>query len=156
MNSDELESRLQRTPLRQPPAEWREEILVASLRSQRCESLDQSIRELTSLRDATPRQAFAATWRMRVRELLWPHPVAWGAMAAVWLALGAVQVALREPHLGTPPLQVTETPEAPTLLNLQSQWLWVLNEPMDRPKPAPIQALPPQSAIERSRDTLEA
>ena len=68
---NEFEQRLQRVPLKSPPAEWRAEILAAaegSQRSPKCES--QWAR-------------FNAGWR----SLFWPHPQAWAGLAAVWVVI---------------------------------------------------------------------
>lgn len=81
MHPDEFECRLQRTPLRQPPDEWREHILNATA--------DAVLGE-KRLKSATRRRAFVPLWRARLRELLWPHPVAWGAIAAAWMAIGVL------------------------------------------------------------------
>jgi len=139
MNSDELESRLQRTPLRQPPPEWRRQILVAANTSRRTSST----RELT----------FAAT----LRELFWPHPVAWGAMAAVWLMLAGIHLAMREPGSASRALPMASSSEAPTLMTLQRELLATLDQPAERPKPKQDAArpLPPQSCIGQRRETFE-
>ena len=60
---NDFERKLRSQPFREPPAAWRREILAC------CES-------------AAPK----ASWR----EWLWPSPYAWAALAAVWVALGAV------------------------------------------------------------------
>ena len=71
MNSDDFEKKLQRQPLRQVPASWRESILR--------EAREQA-------HSTTPRplliRAVLITWR----ELIQPCRYAWSAMAALWLA----------------------------------------------------------------------
>jgi len=152
MNENEFESRLQRTPVKRPPSEWREQILVAADVNRRTPS----IHELTSLRDATPRQAFAATWKRRLRELFWPHPVAWGALAAVWIAIGAVHLALHEPGPPLARVHIAASPDMPTMITMQRELLASWEEPAEQPKAVPSRHLPPQSCIERRRETFEA
>jgi hypothetical protein len=155
MNENEFESRLQRTPLKQPPGEWRKEIvgtatlrtaeMAAGIRSQRSESLDQSVHKPT----------FAATWRGRLHELFWPHPVAWGVIASVWMVLGAVHLTLREPATTAAPTYLATSPGVPTIMELQRELLTAWNEPMKEPTPKPEVPLPPQSCIERRREIFE-
>ena len=78
---DNFEQKLQRQPLRQVPAEWRGEILVAADVNRR----NRSVREFT----------FAATFRRllstlnaQLSTILWPHPKAWAGLAAVCAAAG--------------------------------------------------------------------
>jgi hypothetical protein len=72
MNTDDFEKRLQRQPLRPIPAEWRDEILAAARPLER------------RAVDADP----LPVWR-----LIWARfPVAWGALAAVWMALLAIHL----------------------------------------------------------------
>jgi len=71
MNFDEFEAKLRQQPRREIPAKWREEIL-GPLR-----------------RDETDKPA--PWWR----QWLWPHPAAWGALAAVWVAIFALAYAGR-------------------------------------------------------------
>jgi hypothetical protein len=64
MNFDEFETRLRRAAPREIPAEWRREIL-------------------SPLRD---HRASAPWWQ----QWLWPHPIAWAGLAAVWGAILAL------------------------------------------------------------------
>jgi hypothetical protein len=83
---DPFESRLRSQALRQPPAEWKSEILAAAARAQVCSAVSPESRN---------EDGFYA----RLAAILWPSPVAWGALAAVWLALAVFKVAAP----GTPP-----------------------------------------------------
>ena len=69
---DALEQRLAATPHRELPAAWRTRIL------------------------ATAQTAEREPWPRRLAALLWPHPLAWGALATGWLAIAALN--LSGPH----------------------------------------------------------
>ena len=69
MNTDPFEQRLARQPLRNVPAEWREEMLAPAHASQ------------------------LSTFSLQLREWLWPCPQAWAALAAAWVLLLAVNFA---------------------------------------------------------------
>ena len=139
MNSDEqFESRLQREPLRDAPLPWRQEILAKA-------------------RAAAPGHAarftqHAAWWR----ELFWPHPAAWAALAGVWLVMLGVHFVSRE---ATPPVfarQVAPSREMRELLKQQEQLFAELVGPREnrdavRPKPAG-----PQPRSLRREETLNA
>lgn len=86
--SDEMESferRLKRQPLQPVPAEWRRDILSAA-------------REAQPARHSQPVAGHSLLSRLqqRLAVLLWPHPVAWGGLAAVWIFIVAANVSLRD------------------------------------------------------------
>jgi hypothetical protein len=68
MNFDEFENKLRAQPRREIPAEWRREILAPLGRRM---------------------EAPVAWWR----QLLWPHPAAWAGLAALWVAIFALNLA---------------------------------------------------------------
>ena len=80
MKPDDFEKQLERQPLRQIPAEWRDEILGAA----RCES---------GPRCSTFKPRQVPGWR----ELFWPCPQAWAGLAAAWLLVFVLNMAAREP-----------------------------------------------------------
>ena len=94
MNS-EFEKRLQQQPLRQLPSEWKKDILDVAAQSVQ----------------STELQSTSTWWR----ELLWPCPQAWGALAAVWMIICGLEFASREP--GAPQIQVADA-SAPTVFAL--------------------------------------
>jgi len=143
MNQDEFESRLQRTPLKQIPGEWRDEILAAAFTV--AVDID---RRITPIRAP----AFTATWPRHLRELFWPHPIAWSALAAIWLMIAVAQFAIREPAPATTPVYVAKSPGAPTVMELQRELLTAWSEPLAKPKNTREAPLPPQSCIERRRN----
>jgi hypothetical protein len=196
MNPHEFESRLQRTPMKQPPAEWRNEILVAARSSadashtcsaeldsavpQTCNLPD--VRAIESVHHAAEAQPNAirrygrvqlcattkaepasslfgmltVAWQGRLRELFWPHPIAWGVIAVLWVAIGAVHLAIREPAQPTTPVHIATSSDAPTLMSMQRELLASWDEPADRPRTTPVRSIPPQSCIERRRLTAAA
>jgi hypothetical protein len=71
MNPEDFEEQLRRQPLREPPANWREQILKVASESGR-----------------TPvRTNSSPSWIDVMRDWLWPHPVAWSTLAACWVAI---------------------------------------------------------------------
>jgi len=58
-----FEQQLAETPLRDLPPEWRARLVP-------------------------PRRNFA--WRAFIRHLFWPHPLAWGALAACWAVIAGL------------------------------------------------------------------
>src|SRR5690349_2511763 len=80
MKPDDFEKQLEHQPMRQIPAEWRDEILDAA----RCES---------GPRHSTFKPRPLSWWR----ELFWPCPQAWAGLAAAWLLVFALNMATREP-----------------------------------------------------------
>jgi hypothetical protein len=78
---DDFEQRLSRQPLRQVPAEWREEILdVAATRQ----------------KSRVERHSFLSTLNSRLSTIFWPHPTAWAGLAAVWIFILAVDFSQRD------------------------------------------------------------
>ena len=80
---EQFERRLSRQPLRQVPAEWRGEILAEAGRASRVEGRAQ--------KGIWP-------WSLvsRLSAALWPHPAAWGGLAAVWVFILAVNFSVRD------------------------------------------------------------
>ncbi|MBI3875479.1 MAG: hypothetical protein HY300_05880 [Verrucomicrobia bacterium] len=126
MNADDFESRLARQPLRTPPAEWRAEILrTAGVAS--------------GSQPSTLNSQPASWWR----ELLWPCPQAWAALAGAWVIIAV----LNNNSLDRSPTQVTQkipapSPEIYALLREQERWLMELDEP--RPPRVQQPAAPPR------------
>lgn len=63
---DPFEERLSATPRRELPPELRARVLAAA-------------------EECAPRD-----WRKALAACLWPHPIAWGAVAAAWVAVAAL------------------------------------------------------------------
>ena len=77
---NEFEKQLVNRPLKSVPAEWQAQIL----------------KEARAASGAPVPSALPLSW---LRELLWPNPQAWGALAAIWIAMAAFQFMTP----GTPP-----------------------------------------------------
>jgi hypothetical protein len=112
--SDELkqfEKRVKDQPLRRVPAEWRSEILSAAEKAQAVRRQPLAGRSLLSL------------FGDNLRSLLWPHPVAWGGLAAVWIFILAANVSMsdRAPAMADKTLPLS--PEAIAELKQQKQLL---------------------------------
>lgn len=80
---EQFEGRLSRQPFRPVPAEWREEILAVAGRESRVEGRAQKWIQPSSLVS-------------RLSSVLWPHPVAWAGLAAVWIFIFAVDFSTRD------------------------------------------------------------
>lgn len=104
MNTDDFEQRLPRQPLRPVPGEWREDILAAARSaaarmacgagvppaladqiSPACgagvpPAPDARVRPAPAPQPTAP----VAPWLGWLRDWLWPHPVAWGALGVGW------------------------------------------------------------------------
>lgn len=123
MNRDEqFEQRLRRQPLRQVPPAWRTEILAQAKAA--------AGRQLSLGAD---RPAFTSALRLRLLELLWPCPQAWAGLAAAWVAVLAVQMAIS----GGQPVTETRRAESPSpelrrILKQQNQMLAELGGAVER------------------------
>ena len=97
-----FEQRLKRQPLRQTPDGWREEILSAARQAQ---PLRRSL--------AARGESFVSMLNRRLSSLLWPHPLAWGGLAAIWIFIFAVNYSLRD---NTPMVAEKVTPPSPEVI----------------------------------------
>jgi hypothetical protein len=80
-----FEQRLKRQPLRPAPAGWRKDILSAAREVQ-----------LHRQTATAQRDSFFALFNRRFVSWLWPHPVAWGGLAAVWVFITAVHFSIQD------------------------------------------------------------
>ena len=83
---EQFERGLSRQPFRQVPAEWRDEILVVASRPSRVEGRGQG----------RLRRPFLSTLSTQLSIFLWPHPVAWAGLAAVWIFIFAADFSARD------------------------------------------------------------
>ncbi|HWX22244.1 MAG TPA: hypothetical protein VN578_20270 [Candidatus Binatia bacterium] len=143
---DQFERRLQRLPQRPVPHAWRDEILSATRAG-----------EVPRPARVAPRPSLLSNIRYQLSTLLWPHPKAWGGLAALWLLVLGLNFATRE----SPQPQMARHAERPSpqireLLKEQEQLFAELVGPIekseaDRPKPAP-----PKPRSQRHEEFLNA
>ena len=81
MNSDEFEKKLARQKFRGVPTEWRAVILQGAVHA------------VHTTRPAGQGEGGNASWW---RELLWPCPQAWAALAAAWVCILGLNAAIGE------------------------------------------------------------
>jgi hypothetical protein len=137
MNMDNFEKRLQRQPWRQVPGEWREEILAAASAPERRVAADKAI----------------PLWRLIFARF----PVAWGALAAVWIALIAINVLLfGSAGISSAHQRVANADEPLSIWHLQSAELRQLasgDQSISGESPANLPAATPRSPrSDRRRD----
>lgn len=78
---DEFEQQVSRQPLRQIPAGWREEIMVAAA---------------AAVPRSAPHTSILSTLKSQLSALLWPCPQAWAGLAAVWALIFVVNFSMRD------------------------------------------------------------
>ena len=83
-NEDQFEQRLRRQPLRPVPPAWREEILAAA---------SEYRQDATSQPVSEDQAALLAGWRLIFTRL----PIAWATLAALWVLLIGLNLALPSP-----------------------------------------------------------
>lgn len=83
--SKQFEARLRRQPGKQIPGEWRTEILAAA-----------GVVEMSARSPRVNRRFWLSTLNPKLSTVLWPHPVAWGALAAIWIFIFAVNFSMRD------------------------------------------------------------
>ena len=140
MNPDDFEQQLQRQALQPPPAAWREEILQAARAN---------IPTAVSGRESE----LLTGWRALLARI----PLAWGAVAALWLVILGVNSFMAGPAIAT--IASTSAPaprDAMTVWNLQRTGESLLaNRLTDGPDLVPFQAqptAPPRPRSDRRRD----
>ena len=127
MNFDEFENKLRSQPRREIPREWRREILAPLRRRP---------------------EAPVPWWR----QLLWPHPAAWAGLAALWVAIFALNLA------GAPEAASYQAASKPSLDKLmayqerQRLWAELALDLSPQPRKQPRAADRPRS----NRTLLEA
>jgi hypothetical protein len=143
---EQFEQRLASQPQRPVPASWRQEILSAARAAAGCSSSQPSRR---------PR--LLTTLQSQLRAFLWPQPGAWAALAAVWLLLLTVNLAMRDP--AAPRFAGQNAPPSSQMLQMLRQQQLMLTELVgqgenpeaDQPKPAA-----PRPRSQRHSDFINA
>lgn len=140
MNTDDFEKRLQHQPLQQPPATWRGEILTAAHANLPTSAI---VRESELL----------AGWRALLARI----PVAWGAVAALWLIIIGTNALMSGPAITVMASSSASAPrEGMTVWQWQRMEAGLLaNGPTDFPDLAPPRetpAAPPRPRSDRRRE----
>jgi hypothetical protein len=143
MNPDEFEKHLQSRPLGQVPAQWRQEILFATRQAVRAEHAPCTTHHA---RVSPTGLSAIGNW---LSAVLWPRPVAWAALAAVWLVILGLNLAT---NTGSPRLVQGATPPSPQLFMAFQEQQRLLSELLG-PQETPV-AEPPKPAPPRPRSDL--
>jgi hypothetical protein len=124
MKPDDFEKQLQRQPLREVPAPWREEVLEAARRA-------------SASRASRLQSQACLGWR----EWLWPCPQAWAGLAALWMIiLGLNATAPAGPGLTAKQSPAPPSETGPTLAAQRRELARLLDnvaEPAQAPKAPP-------------------
>jgi len=141
--NDDFEQRLQRQPLRQVPAEWREEILAAAGRVSKVESRE-------------PMAHWPSTVVTRLLALLWPNPQAWAGLAAVWILILTVDFSMRDKLPVMAEKSAPPPPEVIVELKQQQRLLVELMGPRDTRDADRSKSLAPRPRSELDIEILTA
>ena len=138
MNDQEkFEQQLRKQPFRSVPAEWRSQMLSAAAG------------EHSTERGGIGRSSVSRSERSYLdilRGLLWPHPVAWGALAAIWLLIAGVNFSVRDEGFAGAACSTAQV-EPQQLRALLAEQKRLLAESMsDAPLPAEPADVRPRSA----------
>lgn len=100
--NDQFERLLKSQPWRQVPAKWRNEILSAAGQTK-------------VIRRSQPvmEHSFLSALNRRLTSLLWPHPVAWGGLAAIWIFIFVLNLSSRD---RVPAMAVKVSPPSPAVV----------------------------------------
>lgn len=116
--NDDFEQKLQRQPLRQIPGGWRGEILATAGRKSEAKGREREWFWPSSL-------------VTRLSTILWPSPVAWAGLAAVWILILAVDFSMRDPAPVMAEKSAPSSPEVIVELKQQQRLLAELMGPRD-------------------------
>jgi hypothetical protein len=142
MKPEDFEQKLQRQPLRQVPAEWREEILREGRRAAVPEIRDADTASL-------PKWSWLSTLNPQLSTLLWPHPAAWAGLAAIWILILAVDFSVRDKSLVMVEKSAPPSPEVIVELKQQQRMLAELIGPRDEHDADRSKSFVPQPRSER-------
>lgn len=136
----EFEKKLSRQPVKQIPAEWRAEILAAAVDAQ-------------TARHSSPatHHSWLSTLNHQLSTLLWPHPVAWAGLTAVWVCILTLNFSLRD----RPPVLAVKAlaPSPEVLVELRQQHklyaeLMGMSETQDADRPRILAPKPRSERVE--------
>jgi len=90
------------------------------------------------------------------RELFWPHPKAWAALAGVWLVILGVQFGIRDESPRSFARQSPPSPQVRELLKQQEQLFAELVGPKEHREAARPKSVAPQPRSSRREEILNA
>ena len=116
--TEQIEQRLRRQPVKKIPAEWRGEILRAAS---------------AEIRAADTASLSYRGWRAALANVFWPNLAAWGALAAVWFFIFILNLSMREPLPATVAKASPTMPETIVELKKQQRMFAELVGPREEP-----------------------
>jgi len=140
MKPDEFEQRLPRQSWRRIPPAWREEILTAASRALPAREPIAGARQLSLV--------------SRISGFLWPHPVAWAGLAAVWILIFAADFSIRDDAAIVATKTAPPEPEVIVQWRQQRRMLAELIGPRDARDADRSKSVVPQPRSERRFETM--
>jgi hypothetical protein len=138
MNPDDFEEQLQRQMLRPPPTAWREDILTTARVNIRPPA-------------AADKSSLLTGWRALVARF----PVAWGAVAAIWLMIIGVNSWLSSPSVSSTSGDfAAASGNSPTIWSLQRTEMSLLADHLNV-DPEPVHHRPERAPAPRSDSRRE-
>ncbi|MEI6390091.1 MAG: hypothetical protein WCT12_03210 [Verrucomicrobiota bacterium] len=151
MNPDDFETRLQGQPLRRPPVEWRAEILAAAGQASSPQPATRNPQPAIPLRS---RLSALNTLNHFLSRILWPHPVAWTGLAAVWLVILGINLTTRDASRLVTKRASPVSPQLLMAFHEQERLLAELIGPPETPATEQPKPRPPRPRSERRREML--
>jgi hypothetical protein len=148
MKPADFEKRLQRQPLRQVPSKWRDGVLAAARQATCPQPAPYAGRD--GLR------AVFSTLNSQLSTLLWPHPVAWAGLAAVWVVILGLSFTTRDAARQVAKRTSSPSPQVFMAFQEQQRLLNELVGPREIPEAERPKAAPPQPRSERQNGLMMA
>ena len=150
MNPDDFEKHLQRHPLRQVPAEWRQDILSAARQAATARPVP------CPTAHAHGQFSFLSTIGSQLSTLHWPHPVAWAGLAAAWVVILGLNLTTHDAALRVCKRTSPSSPQVFMAFQEQQRLLTELIGPREAPAAEKPKAAPPRPRSERLKDLMLA
>ena len=150
MNPEDFEKRLQRQPLRQVPVDWREQILSAAREATSAQAVPCPAPRAHGLPD------FLSTIYSQLSTLLWPHPIAWAGLAAVWMVILGVNLTTHDAEVRIARRATSPSPQVFMAFQEQQRLLAELIGPREIPAAERPKPVPPRPRSERRKDLMVA
>ncbi len=150
MNADDFEQRVKRQPLRQMPAEWRQEILSAARQASHLHHASR----ITHHVPTSP--SLLSTIHHQLSSLLWPHPTAWAGLAAAWAVILGVNLTTRDASIAVAKHASPVSPQVFMAFQEQERLLTELLGPRETPVAEQPRSRLPQPRSEARKEMLMA